>query len=91
MNGDPNRIQGQSGDVTDRQPTSPEGQGPLDEEVNAATKFPASSPQVPHGSEANSGWRRRDTIWPEVHDPFDTDDPDVDPRATGDPIGPHRP
>ncbi|MDB5077492.1 MAG: hypothetical protein JWO42_3671 [Chloroflexi bacterium] len=91
MNNEPNRIQEQSGEVSDRQPTSPEAQGPLDEAVNAATKYPASSPPVPEGSEVNSGWRRRDAIWPEVHDPFDTDLHDVDPRATGDPIGPNRP
>jgi hypothetical protein len=91
MSSDPNRIQEQSGPVSDRQPTSPEAQGPLEEGVNAATKFPAASPQVPQGSEVNSGWRKRDDVWPEVHDPFDTDHPeDIDPRATGDPIGESR-
>ena len=82
-----NRNQEQRGNVTDRQPTSPEGAGPLSEELNAATKHSELSPAVPTGSEVNSGWRRRDSVWPEVHDPFDTDSEVVDPRATGDPIG----
>jgi hypothetical protein len=80
-------MQKQSGNVTDRKPTSPEGAGPLTEELNAATKHSELSPAVPTGSEVNSGWRHRDSIWPEVHDPFDTDNEVVDPRATGDPIG----
>ena len=33
------------------------------------------------------GDRKRDAIWEEVHDPFDTRTAVVDPRASGDPIG----
>lgn len=33
------------------------------------------------------GGRKRDAIWEEVHDPFDTRTAVVDPRAGGDPIG----
>lgn len=33
------------------------------------------------------GNRSRNAEWPEVHDPFDTTTAEVDPRATGDPIG----
>ena len=32
--------------------------------------------------------RKRDPQWSEVHDPFDTTPAAVDPRASGDPIGP---
>jgi hypothetical protein len=36
--------------------------------------------------------RRREHVWSEVHDPFDTSTADVDERAGGNPIGnPHGP
>jgi hypothetical protein len=77
----------QSGNVTDRKPTMPEGQGPLHEALTAANLHPEIAPEMPSGSEVSHGWRRRDSIWPEVHDPFDTDTAEVDARSTGDPIG----
>jgi hypothetical protein len=79
-----------SENTKDRVPTAPEGQGPLIEDLNAATKHPVARPSVPLGSEVEGGWRRRDYLWPEVHDAFDTDREVVDPRATGDPVGNRR-
>ena len=83
----PNRIQSQHGDVTDRKPTSPEEQGPLKEDVNAAGKFPQPEALAPEGSLTQPGFRRREAIWGELHYPEGTALPDVDPRSSGDPIG----
>jgi len=87
MDDTPNRLQEQHSDVGDRKPTMPEGQGPLHEGLTAATQHPVPTPEMPTGSEVTHGWRRRDSIWPEVHDPFDTDTAEVDVRSSGDPIG----
>jgi hypothetical protein len=87
MDNTPNRLQEQAGEVADRKSTMPEGQGPLQEGITAATQHPLHAPEMPTGSEVDSGWRRRDSVWPEVHDPFDTDSAVVDPRSSGDPIG----
>jgi hypothetical protein len=66
-----------------RKPTSPEGAGPLVEGLTAATKHPVQDDAMTP--------RKREWIWPEVHDPFDTTTAEVDPRASGDPIGIKRP
>jgi hypothetical protein len=31
--------------------------------------------------------RKRDYVWPEVHDPFDSQTAEVDERSSGDPVG----
>jgi hypothetical protein len=63
----------------DRKPTWPEGAGPLVEGITAASQHPAQDALITP--------RKRELIWPEVHDPNDTTTADVDPRASGDPIG----
>jgi hypothetical protein len=80
-----NRIQEQVGTAEDRKPTYPEGQGPLLEDVNAATKFPENEPIVPSGNAANPG-KRREAIWSELHFPKNAGLPEVDPRSIGDPV-----
>lgn len=87
----PDRAREQRDTVVDRKATYPEGQGPLLEDVNAGTKFPETAPLVPTGSQANSGLKRREALWSELHYPEEAGLPDVDPRATGDPVGDKRP
>jgi hypothetical protein len=52
---------------------------------------PVSVPVVPAGPGADDRTptipRKREHIWSEVHDPFDTPSAEVDPRSSGDPIG----
>jgi hypothetical protein len=62
-----------------RKPTWPEGAGPLVEGMTAATKHPVQNDTMTP--------RKREWIWSEVHDPFDTTTAEVDPRASGDPLG----
>ena len=38
-------------------------------------------------TEAAQARRKRDWAWSEVHDPFDTPLTEIDPRASGDPVG----
>ncbi len=62
-----------------RKPTSPEGAGPLVEGITAANQWPEADGKMTP--------RKREAIWSEVHDPFDTTTAEVDPRASGDPLG----
>jgi hypothetical protein len=62
-----------------RKPTSPEGAGPLVEGITSASQHPAQDAALTP--------RKREMIWPEVHDPIDTTTAGVDPRASGDPLG----
>jgi hypothetical protein len=86
----PNKSQEQIGPMTGRKPASSDAQGPQAKDVGSGTKHPVDVPSMPTGSEVTTGWRRRDYLWPEVHDAFDTEHEVVDPRAGGDPVGEKR-
>jgi hypothetical protein len=87
MDAEPHSIDEQLVDATSGKPNWPEEEESFVEDITGGIKHPVEVPSVPSGSEVQAGWRRRDYLWPEVHDPYDTPLKDVDPRASGDPVG----
>ncbi|HWE64348.1 MAG TPA: hypothetical protein VHB98_21765 [Chloroflexota bacterium] len=55
----------------------------IDHEIGATAAPDTAHPDLRRAM----GDRKRNAEWPEVHDAFDTRTEDVDPRATGDPVG----
>lgn len=76
---------------TSDQEVKPAPAGPARTEVYHEQEGPISVPVVPAGPGTDDRTptipRKREHVWPEVHDPFDTSTADVDPRASGDPTG----
>jgi hypothetical protein len=71
--------------------SGPEHHDPQRIDVFDEHRRPVSVPVVPAGPGADDRTptipRKREHVWSEVHDPFDTTSAEVDPRSSGDPIG----